>query len=70
MSRRRRTLLIIAVALAFVATACGTGGGGEAAPVDAASAALVDEFELLDGTTLDLASLQGEDVVLWFWAPW
>ena len=31
---------------------------------------LVDEFETLSGETLDLASLQGEDVVLWFWAPW
>ena len=27
-------------------------------------------FETIDGETFDLASLQGEDVVLWFWAPW
>ena len=31
---------------------------------------LVGEFTTMSGETLDLASLQGEDAVLWFWAPW
>ena len=31
---------------------------------------LVDEFTTTAGTTIDLESLQGQDVVLWFWAPW
>ncbi|MEM9463807.1 MAG: hypothetical protein AAGA90_00445 [Actinomycetota bacterium] len=60
----------MAIALGFFATACGAGGGAGSGPADAAADALVDEFETLDGTTIDLASLQGEDVVLWFWAPW
>ncbi len=35
-----------------------------------ASEHLTDEFSTLAGETIDLASLQGQDVVLWFWAPW
>ncbi len=31
---------------------------------------LVDEFATLAAATIDLADLEGEDVVLWFWAPW
>jgi len=31
---------------------------------------LVGEYPTMDGQTIDLASLQGSDVVLWFWAPW
>ena len=27
-------------------------------------------FETLGGETVDLAAFQGQDVVLWFWAPW
>lgn len=41
-----------------------------AEPAEAADSPLTGEFETLAGTTLDLASLQGQDVVLWFWAPW
>ncbi|MEM8707987.1 MAG: hypothetical protein AAGE98_16100 [Actinomycetota bacterium] len=68
MSRSRRTIVLIAALFGILATACG--GGGSSGPVDSAAAVLVDEFETLDGETIDLASLQGEDVVLWFWAPW
>ena len=68
MSRTRRTTLIIAALLALLATACaGEGPSGDAA---SSAEALVDEFETIDGSTIDLTSLQGEDVVLWFWAPW
>ena len=28
------------------------------------------EFQTLSGETFDLGSLEGQDVVLWFWAPW
>jgi hypothetical protein len=31
---------------------------------------LEGEFTTLDGGSIDLAQLQGQDVVLWFWAPW
>ena len=68
MSFRVRSLLV-AVVLGLVASAC---GGGPTASVGTGSAnvQLGDEFATLSGETIDLASLQGEDVVLWFWAPW
>jgi len=31
---------------------------------------LFGEFETLSGATFDLSTVAGEDVVLWFWAPW
>ncbi len=39
------------------------------APVAAASP-LVDQFTTVSGETIDLANFQGQDVVLWYWAPW
>jgi len=64
-------------------SACGGGGSttvdesaAAPAPADAvgdapaASSPLVDEFTTVSGQTIDLATLQGQDVVLWFWAPW
>lgn len=65
----RRTLAALVV-LALLAAACG-GVVEEAeftAPAD--GPLLVGEFETLAGGTVDLDSLQGQDVVLWFWAPW
>ena len=66
---RHRRLLALVLALATVAMSCG-GGASAAAPAGDADRFLIDEFETLSGETIDLASLQGEDVVLWFWAPW
>ena len=68
MSSTRRRLLLLVALFGLLATACG--GGGASGPVASAPDQLVDEFETIDGETFDLASLQGEDVVLWFWAPW
>ena len=71
-----RRVLAVALIMGFVAAACGSGEAStasEATVPDASPAAeqpLVDEFATLDGTTIDLATLQGKDVVLWFWAPW
>ena len=46
-------------------------GSGEEAGQEAVPASLLSgEFETIAGSSIDLASLQGEDVVLWFWAPW
>ena len=43
----------------------------ESAGQEAVPASLLSgEFETIAGSSIDLASLQGEDVVLWFWAPW
>ena len=47
-------------------------GGGEAAgdaPVAQASL-LTDTFTTTTGETIDLAEFEGQDVVLWYWAPW
>ena len=74
-SRRplRETLVLLFAALVFAA--CGGSGGGDAdgddVPVAAASAPALDgEFATLAGSSIDLGSLEGQDVVLWFWAPW
>lgn len=44
------------------------------APVDAGESAsaslLTGDFPTVQGGQIDLASLEGQDVVLWFWAPW
>ena len=71
---RRRWL---AVLLAFLFTASACGGTNTATSVSgqtsnaASSTDLFDgEFETVSGETIDLASLQGQDTVLWFWAPW
>ena len=54
-----------------VAAPLGDATAPDAAADDAgADALLVDQFPTLTGQTLDLASLQGQDVVLWLWAPW
>ena len=45
-----------------------------AAPVEETAVEVSPTFEGsfvdLNGETIDLASYQGQDVVLWFWAPW
>ena len=72
-----RHILAIALIMGLVASACGgTMTANDTAVADTPAAAvpaeesLSGEFTALDGTTVDLATLQGEDVVLWFWAPW
>ena len=41
-------------------------GDAPAAP----ASLLVDQFTTVSGETIDLANFQGQDVVLWYWAPW
>jgi hypothetical protein len=63
--------------MSLVLAACGTASSG-AAPGSAAAAEetevaaplLRDEFTTISGETIDLGSLEGQDVVLWFWSPW
>lgn len=82
----RRTLVAVLAALALVATGCGGGSetsavvAGDSSSSAAASAASDDSVDAPSGTSLvadtvgggqiDFASLEGQDVVLWFWAPW
>ncbi len=72
----RTRLLVTAVALALAAAACG-GGGDQSAQTGAvdevpeADETVLDfRAETVDGSTVDVNSLQGTDLVIWFWAPW
>lgn len=70
-----RRVLAIALVMGFVASACGSADSASTAEattesVPVASELLAGEFATLDGTSIDLDAFAGEDVVLWFWAPW
>lgn len=57
------------------ATAAGTSSTAGAPDTTTTSGAVQDplffgDFTTLDGATVDLADFAGQDVVLWFWAPW
>ncbi|MEM9650607.1 MAG: hypothetical protein AAGA65_00835 [Actinomycetota bacterium] len=73
--RSRRRLAALVTTLALAVSACGgsdtagttVGASGESA----APSPLNGEFTTFSGgQTFDLGSLEGQDVVLWFWAPW
>jgi len=76
----RRLLVALFGALALLAAACGGSSGttdvssstdGSAGAADAgisAEGSLV--ASTVTGGQIDFASLEGQDVVLWFWAPW
>ncbi len=67
----RSRLAALLVLVAIEAAACGS------STVDTTSSAGSDggsvfegEFATLDGGSVNLAEFEGQDVVLWFWAPW
>ncbi len=84
--RNPRTLLpSLAIVFGLVAAACGGGTDVSAPVIDSAPAAAETEapagdapsasvyggdFVGLDGTAIDFGSFEGQDTVLWFWAPW
>jgi thiol-disulfide isomerase/thioredoxin len=77
MRSTRVRLLSLAAAAALTLAACGSGsddaasddgGGSSSAASEGSSPTFV--ADQLGGGELDLASLDGEDTVLWFWAPW
>ncbi len=63
----RRTLAIVSLLL-LTLSACGAQGKG-AIETDAASR-LQGEFSTIGGGNVELDALAGQDLVLWFWAPW
>lgn len=77
--RTARGVSAVAAALVLVLTACaapsGASGSAATAVQDSGSAAPAVAGALgfagttLDGTTLNVATLAGTPVVLWFWAP-
>jgi hypothetical protein len=59
---------------ALAAAACGAGGDDAVSPDgpnNSEEAAFLDiTVATSDGGQLDWGTLQGQDVVVWFWAPW
>lgn len=69
MHRTRAAALL--VGLALIGSACGGAAGqqsGASTPADAAGTAVAGTT--IDGEELALADYAGDDVLLWFWAPW
>ena len=60
-----RTLAVIVV-LSVSAVAC----GGSTAETVTSEPMPAGENSTVSGSQLDLGSLEGQDTVLWFWAPW
>ncbi len=80
-SAARRGGLIMLAFLSVVLTACssattpgqaagGSTGAGQAGPEVTSGAALAFSGTTLAGESLDVSTLAGTPVVLWFWAPW
>jgi len=63
--RQIRTLAVIVV-LSLSAVAC----GGSPAESETVSSMASGENTTISGSQIDLGSLEGQDTVLWFWAPW
>lgn len=63
----RRAVLALAVA-ALAACGGGSGSGETTATGDGGLPALA--APTIAGDTIDLADYAGEDLVVWFWAPW
>lgn len=73
--RSRLRLATIVGAAALLVSACGGGEStfestAESPASESAPALLSGEFQTLGGTSIDLGSLEGQDIVFWFWAPW
>lgn len=73
----RAPALVAAVAAALILAGCSSGSSpgsataaDVAATVEGGDGALDFSGATLEGTQLDAASLSGQPVVLWFWAPW
>lgn len=75
-------LAALLAAVALLAAACGGSADDEAAPATTAAAADADASDGgstsvldisapgADGSTIDLSTFAGQDLLLWFWAPW
>ncbi|MFT5203551.1 MAG: hypothetical protein ACI9C1_002951 [Candidatus Aldehydirespiratoraceae bacterium] len=74
-----RSRAAVAVAsIALVVTACGSADSGTetTAPSDNAAAPAATDWshdftaDTYGGGTIDAGDYEGQDLVLWFWAPW
>lgn len=70
----RRTTAPFVLLFMLVLAACGATNDAPAADPAASEAApsspLTGTFGTIDGGQIEFSSLEGQDVVLWFWAPW
>jgi hypothetical protein len=78
MSPRKFAMSMFATAV-LVVSACGGSGETDAGPGASANSAVSTELPAdlepvfvptATGDQLDFNSLRGQDVLLWFWAPW
>jgi hypothetical protein len=61
---------VVAAALGLVAAGC-SGGTGSETTLDASGSTDRDFVaSTIDGGELALADYAGQDVMVWFWAPW
>ena len=69
-----RRFLILAVVLGVLASACGsdavTTGDDLAASGENAAWPHAFQAPLIGGGMIDTGDYEGQDLVLWFWAPW
>lgn len=82
-SKKLRSLFVALAVTAIVATSCGGSSGDtagaapapaeeadQAAPIEEATAEPSRVATTVTGGQIDFGSFEGQDVVLWFWAPW
>ena len=78
-NRARFRLLALVLALGFGVASCGSDDSEATATSEnssdeaamAVGAGLLDiSAPAADGSTIDLSDFAGEDLMMWFWAPW
>ena len=76
---RRRSLVALSGAVVLIVAACGGSASSDSASPptigEAGTTELTQPLEPVlvptaSGGQLDFNSLRGQDVLLWFWAPW
>ncbi|MDH3705654.1 MAG: hypothetical protein OES57_06275 [Acidimicrobiia bacterium] len=65
-----RRLLLVLVSVAVLAAACGGSDDGGEATASGPDSAPDFSGTTIEGTELVSADYAGQDVILWFWAPW
>ena len=74
MNRTRVLVTSLTSVVALLAVAC---AGDDSSPAESSAPDTVDAEwphnfveETIGGGLVDLNNLEGQDVILWFWAPW
>lgn len=67
---RLRALALSAVLFAALAACGGASSVGTADTGDSLPATATASVQTVSGGQFDLGDLEGQDTILWFWAPW